>query len=61
MTELEGQAPLFTMALLMCTCDHPAAAHDDGFGCTEPIDPAQDPDTPCPCLGRWVGPDRNEA
>jgi hypothetical protein len=50
-TEIEGQAPLFTLALLGCTCDHPAEVHDHGFGCT-----VADPDgtNPCPCLGWWA-------
>jgi hypothetical protein len=30
-----GFAP--TSGLAGCTCPHPAAAHDDGFGCTEPV------------------------
>jgi hypothetical protein len=33
-----------------CVCEHPAASHDDGFGCTEVIPGS---DEPCPCLAGW--------
>ena len=33
-----------------CTCDHPAAVHDDGFGCTEPGPEG----AACPCIAGWV-------
>jgi len=35
----------------LCTCDHPPAAHDDGFGCTEPARYRES--EPCPCLAGW--------
>jgi hypothetical protein len=31
-----------------CTCEHPAASHDDGFGCTEETGGWR-----CPCLAGW--------
>lgn len=41
-------APIPEWAEDQCTCDHPASAHDDGFGCTE-----QRGEWPCPCLAGW--------
>jgi hypothetical protein len=46
------QRPAVEFDEAACTCDHPASAHDDGFGCTEP---ARYRETePCPCLADWV-------
>lgn len=35
-----------------CICPHPAAQHDDGFGCTAEVGQGADR-RPCPCLAGW--------